>query len=273
MVNMGNVWDRAAEFLSEHAGVLAPIVLAALLVPHSVSALVGSAGPAIPPVVALVLSLVCALAALWGQLAVTALALDPGGGRPRAVSAATGNMGRAIAAMLILLAVLIVLALPVVGMAIANGVDLSALSSGGMARANLTGGAATFAKIYTIALVVVVIFIGIRLALLYPVIVAEGGVIAAIRRAWALSRGMVWKMIGVWLLFGIVYFVAAAAVTSGIGTVIGLLTDMTTPFSAGRVIVAILSGIVSTGFTLIVAAFSAKLYRAAMPAREGVAAA
>ena len=72
---------------------------------------------------------------------------------------------------------------------------------------------------------IVVVFIGIRLALLYPVIVAEGGVVAAIRRSWAVSRGIVWKMIGVWLLFGIVYFVALAAVTSGIGTVLGFVTD------------------------------------------------
>lgn len=269
MVNMGNVWDRTTEFLSDNAGALMPIVLLALLVPHSVSALVGSAGPAIPMIVAQAISLLCALIALWAQLAVVALALDPDGGRARAVSAATVNMGRAIAAMLLLLVALIVLALPILGLMIAKGVDLAALSSGGMARANLTGGAATFATIYMIALVIVVIFIGIRLALLYPVIVAEGGVVAAIRRSWAVSRGIVWKMIGVWLLFGIVYFVALAAVTSGIGTVIGFVTDMREPFSVGRIVIAILSGIVSTGFTVIVAAFSAKLYRAAIAAREG----
>ena len=54
---------------------------------------------------------------------------------------------------------------------------------------------------------------------------------------------------------------------------IGLLADTRNAFSFGRIVVAILSGLVTTAFTLIVAAFSAKLYRAAIIAREGVAAA
>jgi len=271
MVNMGNVWDRTAEFLSDNSRALLPIVLVAMLVPNAVNALVGSAGPAINATVGQVIALVCALVALWGQLAVIALALDPDGGRPRAISTATRSFGPAVVAMLILLVIVVVLALPVVGVLIANGVDLSALGAGVSARANLTSAAAVFVPLYSLVLGAVILFVAIRLALLNPVIVAEGGVVPAIRRAWALSRGIVWKMIGVWLLFVIVYFVAAVAITSGIGTVIGLLIDMSSAFSVGRIVVAILSGVVTTMFTLIVAAFSAKLYRAAIAAREGVA--
>jgi hypothetical protein len=273
MVDMGNVWDRTTEFLSDNVGALVPIALGAMLLPNTVNALVGGAGPTISSTVVQVIALVCALIALWGQLAVIALALDPDGGAPRAMSAATRSFGRAIGAMLILFVILALIAAPVISVLLANGLDLSALGAGGMARLHLSGGAATFVSLYSIVLTIVVLFVAVRLALLYPVIVAEGGLVAAIRRAWALSRGMVWKMIGVWLLFVIVYLVAAAAITSGIGTVIGLLTDTRNAFSAGRIVVAILSGAVTTAFTLIVAAFSAKLYRAATFARADVAAA
>jgi hypothetical protein len=273
MVNMGNVWDRTTEFLTDNMRALMPIVLAAILAPSIVNSLVGGAGPAMNAVVVQAITLACVLTTLWAQLAVIALALDPDGGRSRATSTATGKFGAGVAAMLILLVILAILAAPVVGVMMANGVDFSALGAGGMARANLKGGAATFVSLYSIVLGLLVLFVMVRLALLYPVIVAEGGIVSAIRRAWALSRGMVWKMIGVWLLFGIVYFVGLAAVTSGIGVVIGLFADMQNPFSVGRILVAILGGAVTTVFTLIVAAFSAQLYRAATSAREGVAAA
>lgn len=272
MVDMSNVWDRTSEFLGDNANALLPIVLIALLVPHSVSALVSGAAPPMNATLVTAIALICALVTLWGQLAVVALALDTDGGRSGAVGTATRSFGRTVAVMLILLAAVAIAAAPIIGVMAANGVDFSKLGSGNAALANLSAGTALFASLYGIAALIVILVVGVRLALVYPVIVAEGGVVAAIRRSWALSRGIVWKMIGVWLLFVIVYLVAAAAITSGIGTVIGLFANMQDPFSIGRIVVAILSGVVSTLFTLIVAAFSAKLYRAATAAREGVAA-
>ncbi|MDB5677913.1 hypothetical protein [Sphingomonas bacterium] len=273
MVNMGNVWDRTTEFLSDNARALLPIAVFAMLIPHAINALVGRAGDAISPVVGSPIGLACVLVALWGQIAVVALALDPDGGRSRAVAAATGKFGRALAAMLIVFVVLAVLALPILGVFAASGVDLSALRGGGLARADLSGAAAAFVAIYTIALFVLAVVATIRLVLLYPVIVAEGGVIGAIQRSAALSGGLFWKILGVWLLFVIVYLVAAAAVTSGIGVIVGLLAPLSSPFGAGSIVVAILSGMVSTAFTLIVAAFSAKLYLAVTASRASVAAA
>ena len=100
-----------------------------------------------------VIALVCALIAMWGQLAVIALALDPDGGRSRAMAAATGSFGRAVGGDADRVRrSSAVLALPVIGVLVANGVDLSALRSGGMARANLSGGAAAFVSIYSIVL-------------------------------------------------------------------------------------------------------------------------
>ena len=269
---MGNVWDRTAEFLSANMRVLLPIALLALLLPNAVNALVGGAAATINPVIVQSYVLVCALIALWGQLAVAALALYTDGGRSRAMVEATGNLGRTVVAFLIMFAIIAILALPIVGAFVARGIDLTALRAG-TAQADMSRGTALFVSIYGLVLFVVIIVIAIRLGMLVPVIVAEGGVIAAIKRAWALSRGIAWKMIGVWLLFTIVYLVADAAVTSGIGTVLGLFIDMKPPFSVGRIIVAILSGLMTAAYYLIVAAFSAKLYQAVIAARGGVPAA
>ncbi|QDZ06481.1 hypothetical protein FPZ24_02490 [Sphingomonas panacisoli] len=273
MVNMGNVWDRTTEFLSENMRALLPVILLAFLIPHTVNTLIKGAAPAVPSALAQGIALICGLIAIWGQLVVIALAFAPDGGRSRAISTATGSLGRAVGAMLILLAATAVLAVPVIATLVANGVDLSTFGSGGMAQANLSGAASVFVSLYSLVLGIVVLVVAVKLALLYPVVVAEGGVAAAIKRAWALSRGIVWKMIGVWLLFVIVYFVALAAITSGIGTVIGLFADMQNPFSVGRIVVAILGGAVTAAFTLIVAAFSAQLYRAVTGRQQGVPAA
>ena len=270
---MGNVWDRTAEFLIANARVLLPIALITMLLPNVINVLIGGATATLSLAIVQGYALVCALIALWGQLAVAALALDPDGGRSSAMATATSRFIRAVGAMLIVLAVFVLLALPVIGILAANGVDVAALRSNGMAHVALSRGTTTFLSIYALVVGVVAVVVSIRLALLYPVIVAEGGVLAAIKRAWALSRGMVWKMIGVWLLFGIVYLVANAAITSAVGAVLGFFIDMASPFSVGRIFVAILSGLVTTAFTLVVAAFSAKLYQAAIVARRDAAAA
>jgi hypothetical protein len=275
MVNMGNVWDRTAEFLNDDARALMPIALLTLLIPHSVRALIsGAAEGEISPLAAGVIGLICVLIALWGQLAVVALALDPDGGRQRAAAAASRGYGRALGAMVLVFAVLLVLALPIGGVLAANGVDLAAIrAGGGMAQANLSGGAAAFVSIYAVILSVLVFVAAIRLALLYPVVIAQGGTIAAIRRSVALTHGIVWKMIGVWLLFAIVYIVAWLAVRSGIGTIVGLLGSSTSPFSFGRIVVAVMGGLVSMALALVVAAFSAKLYLAVTAPRASAAAA
>ena len=52
---------------------------------------------------------------------------------------------------------------------------------------------------------------------------------------------------------------------------VGLLSSNASPFAIGKILVAILSGLVTTIYAVIVAAFSAKLYRAVVAAREGMA--
>ncbi|HEX4692972.1 hypothetical protein [Sphingomonas sp.] len=274
MVNMGNVWDRTTEFLSDNAAALWPIAALAVFVPQSVAALIGgAANGGIAPIVVAATALVCALVSIWGQLAITALAIDPEAGRDRAIAAASANYLRAILAMLVLLVGLALLSLPIGATLAASGIDIGALRRGDQAAlSSLSGGAAAFVAIYAIALAVVALIVTVRVTLLlYPVVVAEKLGVGALRRAFMLSNGMAWKMFGVWLLFVIVYLVASAAVKSAIGGVLGLFLGNTQPFGLVAIVVALLSGLVTMAYVLVTASFFAKLYRAATKARDGAA--
>lgn len=262
MVNMGNVWDRTTEFLSDNARALLPIASVAVLVPETVAALVRGAGPTVNPAVAFTVAIVCLLISFWGQLAIVALALNPGGGRAGAIAKATSRYPHAIGATALVLVVLLALMLPVAAVVGASGIDMTApTGSASSASANLSGGARTFVTIYFIFWVIVSYVVWARMWLLNPTVIAEGGVVGAIRRAFARGRGIAWRLIGVSLLFVVVAVIAWLAVTMAIGVIVGLFSHDPAPFGIGRIIVSLAGGCVATAFYAIVAAFSANLYR------------
>jgi hypothetical protein len=118
---------------------------------------------------------------------------------------------------------------------------------------------------------ILAIFVSVRFStLLVSVIAAEGGVVGALRRSFALSRGIAWKLLGVVLLFGLVVGVASIAVTSVFGTLFRFLDPSAGPFAIGSIIVAILGGLVTTAYYVIQSSFMAKVYLAATSAREDV---
>lgn len=270
MVNMGNVWDRTTEFLNDNFGAILPIAALAILVPQAIALLIKPDNPADSTMPLQAIGLALTIPSLWGQLAIVALALDPDAGRSRAISAGTRALLPSIVVMLVLFAVVIVAALPIMVAMIAGGVDLEAMMKGG-AQTGLTGGTRTFVVLYGVVLAVALFVLSVRLAMLYPVIVAEKAMLGSIRRSFALGRGITWKMIGVWLVFFLVYGVAYLALTSVVGALFGLIAPDPGQFSVGRIVVAILGALATTAFTLLIAAFSAKLYLAAVAAREGSA--
>jgi hypothetical protein len=273
MVNMGNVWDRTTEFLSDNAGAILPIAALAILVPQAITTLIKQPGGPINPALATCLAIVLMVPTFWGQLAITALALDPDAGRGGAQSVATRRLPQAIAATLILFVGLAVLAAPIPVALVASGVDLQALMAGDPAAgAAITPGIAGFVGLYGLAVALIAIVVSIRLSiLLFAVIAAEGGIIAALRRSFAMTRGIVWKMIGVYLLFSVVFGAGYLAVTSVFGVLFKLVAPGAGPLGIGAIVVAIVGGLLTACYYALVAGFSAKLYLAAVAAREGSA--
>lgn len=262
MVDMGNIWDRTTAFIGQHASIVVPIALLALLLPTAASNVVWSAAQqcdgTVSPLAAAIVSVVLVLPTLWAQLALTALVLNPAGGGGGARGAATAAFGRAIVVMLAVFAAFAVASAPLIWMMHAGGITV--VHTGCDAGPETAGHGGWSTTIYGIVLAIVVALVSVRLTMLYPVVVAEQRGIAAIGRAFRLSRGIVWRLIGVWLVFVLVYAIASLAVSTAFGAVLRLLAPDAGPFAATSILLVVLVACVRTAFTVIVATFAASLY-------------
>jgi len=272
MVKMGYVWDRTIEFLGDNIAVLLPIVLLAIFVPTSISNSLQGLQPTAAAGVKLglgILSLGFAILSLWAQLAIAALAIDPAIGA-RASRIATARLLPAIGVYLLLLIGLLVLSLPLVALAIAGGVDVTMMRAAG-AMPSFPAGVGFAIAGYGLAYLIALLFIGARLTPLTSVVVAERRGVGAIRRAFALSRGLTWKLVGVIILYVVVMLVATLAAQTVFGSVLRLVAGGDGPVTVASVLTAVVVAAVSTAFTVLAAVFCAKLYVAIIRARDATA--
>lgn len=272
MVKMGNVWDRTAEFLGDTLPAVLSIALAAILVPMALSSIVEPLGRPGEPArfVIQLLAIGFSILSLWGQLAVVALALDPAAGRRAALRMATRRLLPAIAVALVLLAGLLVLALPILIALGASGYDIESAMSGG--NPEIPPGAATFILFYALAMAAVIAWLTARLILVNSVVVAERRALGALARSFRLTRGLALRIFGVVVLFGIVATIAVLAAQTVFGSILQLLLGGEGAITPASVLTAILVAVVTTGFTVVAAAFTAKLYLATHAAREAIVA-
>ncbi|WP_052507689.1 glycerophosphoryl diester phosphodiesterase membrane domain-containing protein [Sphingomonas hengshuiensis] len=260
---MGTVWDRTAEFLSDNIGMVLPVALLAFFVPASIegnfeAAMAG--GSIALTAVLRGLQLAFAVLSLWGTLTLTAMALDLSG------ETTAGRIGAqrlvpAIVVSLVLLAAAVVLALPVLGILVAGGVDLTAMASGAIPEVD--GQTAGIASLYLLVLFVAMLWIGARLIVTTPAIVRENRWLSAIRQSWRLTRGSTLRIVGVILLYALVSWVAQLAANTVFGSIFALVAggDGQGVTLAG-VLTSIVTAAVQTAFMVILPAFEAKLYLA-----------
>lgn len=266
MASMGIVWDRTTLFLAERSAAIAPIALAAFFVPVSVSGNFESVRSSLGPSGAMALGLagiVLAIVQIWGSLAVTALALEPA---PAAGPAEAGRVGlrRLVPTLLVSLLLFLIaglLALPIFVALALGGVDMMALSTGAFVPADIDPRAAGFSALYGLVLLLVLLFVGARLALTTPVIVQERRSLASIGRSWSMTRGITWRLVGVILLYAIVSWVAQLAALTVFGSVFRLLIGGADEgLTLAGVLTSIVVAAVQTVFLVIAPVFLAKLY-------------
>ncbi|WP_326525902.1 hypothetical protein [Sphingomonas sp.] len=270
MVKMGDVWDRTVEFLGDNLTLLLPIVLLALFVPTSIAdslAEVSASGGFGLKLGFAILSLAFAILSLWVQLAIVALAIDPAIGR-RMTTVATQRLLPAVGVFLMVLVGAILLSLPIVVIAGLSGADFAAMQDGRGAQANLGGGYALALLLAGIVIVAVALFLAARLLPLSGVIVAERRGTGAIARAFALSRGIGWRLVGVVILYTVVALVAILAAQTVFGSILRLVAGGEGPISIAAIITAIVVAGVKTIFTVLAAAFCGKLYTAIVAGRD-----
>lgn len=269
MVKMTSVWDRTSDFLSESSGTVFAIAAGMIFLPLLVSgSLEGVAQPdsmeaALVGLVAFALTIV----SVWGGFAITALALRSSGAGP-----AIGQSGRRLPILLglsiLMLLALVVLLIPFAVIIAASGVDMAAMTVPGASMPDIGAGTVIGLLGYGLLLTVLLVWVAARLAVLTPVILAERRGFGAFSRAWSLTRGHTWRIVGVLVLYGIVALVATMAVGAAAGAVGMILAGGQSGFGVGTVIIAGGTAIVSTLLSVIQSAFIGKLYLMLAPQAE-----
>lgn len=262
MAKMGTVWDRTAEFLSDNLGAILPVALLAFFVPASIQGSFQSVKTGASPGFVLAIYLVqfaFSILSLWGSLTIAAMALDINEGRsPGAVGRA--RLPRALIVSIALFIGMLLLIAPIPLILQANGYDMMAIARGENVPSNAMLGGIT---LYLLFLVAVLVWLGARLFVITPVIVREKRMFSALRQSWKLTRGMTWRIVGVMLLFGMVCLVSMLAANMVFGSIFTLVVGGPADgLSLAGILTSILVAAVQTGFTVLVPAFTAKLYLA-----------
>lgn len=263
MVKMGTVWDRTAEFLSDNIGAVLPIALLAFFVPASIEgnfqSAMRDAGPGLVVTLRL-LQLAFGILSLWGSLTITAMALEMADGRA-AGTIARNRLLPALAVSVAMIAAIVALALPIPFALMANGYDMAAMARG--QQVEMSGAMAGGIALYGLFLLALLLWLSARLIVTSPVIVREKRMFSALRQSWKLTRGIAPRIIGVTLLFVIVAWVSMLAASTVFGSIFVLVAGGGGDgVSLSGVLTAIVVAAVQTGFTVLVPAFTAKLYLA-----------
>ncbi|HET9509657.1 MAG TPA: hypothetical protein VFO80_00770 [Sphingomonas sp.] len=263
MVKMGYVWDRTVETLGDRLGVILPIAIFGIFLPSAgltvAEGLRESAAPLLKIGLSLV-SLVASLLSLWSQLAIIAAAIDPRRGPADATGTASRRLFPAIGVFLLLGIAASVLLIPAFVLLTLGGLDSTALATGQVEMSRLAPGFVGFAVLYALIAMIVILFVGARLAPVTSVVVEERRGAGAIAHAFRLTRGLTWRLVGVLLLYAIVTMVSVLAVQTVLGTILRLFDSGTGPITMTGVVTAIAAAAVSAVFTVLASVFCARLY-------------
>jgi hypothetical protein len=265
MVKMATVWDRTAEFLSDNIAAILPIALLTFFVPASIEgnfeAAMAGAGPGLRTALH-VLQVVFALVALWGSLAITAMALDIASQRS-AANIATRRFLPALIVSLVMIAGACVLVLPIPGVLAFSGYDMTALANGGRGSVEISRQVGGFIALYGLVLLVLFLWLVARLIVATPAVVRENRMLSALGQSWSLTRGAALRIVGVILLFAIVAWVAGLAAKTVFGSIFALVAGNDGEgLTLATVMTSIVVAAVQSAFTVIPPVFTAKLYLA-----------
>jgi hypothetical protein len=262
---IGKAWEEAVAFVAREASLLFPVVLLFVALPGLILQEMtppelqawfanpkSDAIPAMPPGFGLAMLLTIVL--IWfGSLTLFALALRPG--------ISVGEALRlSFARMPVLLGTALLVVLLIGGVIVAAVLILVILSLLSKALAAIIGLLLGFGA------ACLVFYAGIRLVLLNPVVIdSEAGVRESLRRAWALTRGHMLRLLGFLLVVMLLSTIAASAAQLVIGLIGGLVAGPEGARLAGSVAGAAVSSVVQVYMLVMLA----RLYRQA-EAHEGV---
>jgi hypothetical protein len=272
MVQMSTVWDRTTAFASAAIASIMPIALVLLFVPVSIQLAVAPLLLKQTLAVRLVVMILFWAVELLGTLSVMVLALGATLHPGEAVRAALARLGPAFAIFILFFVGIIILCIPFGVVVAASGMDIAQLQAGNPVGAgSLSTGGAWFLALYLLALLVFGFWITARLLVVEPVILAERRGLGAISRAFAMTRGLALRLVGVLILYAIVATIAVLAAKMVFGSIFALIAPNDGDIGLATVLTSIVVAAVSTAFKVVAAIFVAKLYQAIGEAHERAA--
>ncbi|MCK9795046.1 glycerophosphoryl diester phosphodiesterase membrane domain-containing protein [Isoptericola sp. 4D.3] len=137
------------------------------------------------------------------------------------------------------------------------------------------GAALALGVVLSVAFVVLVVWLGVRIGLVAPALALEGrGLGGTVARTWRLTRGSFWRLFGIYLLAMIIVSIASYIITIPISLVAGIIgggSGSLEAFSTTTIVASVLSSVISAAITTIfMASVVALLYIDVRMRREGL---
>ena len=252
-VSIGTAWSEAAAFVRREKTLLAPLVLALMVVPATVAQLIQPSNPFAGPggfEPWMGVALAALLVGLVGQMAVSRLAMGGKDSLGGTITLALTRLPATIGAFFLFFLCLSLSLVPAI-------VVLT-----------LLGGAATTVALANL-LTLLVLFGATPRILLAPAIAMDArlGPWGLVKATWRATHGQYWRLIGFFLLFLAASLIFALAASSVVGSIAALALGPPEPMSVSRLSIALVGGLVQGAVATIYAAMIGRIV-AQLPERS-----
>ena len=229
-VSIGTAWTEAAAFMRHERRLIAPLVLALIVVPGTISALITPTFPigTFPqPGGWMAVVAVCVLISLVAQLAIMRLAMGWDGSVGQALGLAVRRIGPVMVALLLFALLYSLAAIPF-------------LLIGGLAGGGGERGATLLASLVVAAALATIP----RIVPLTALAMEEAtGPWRLLRRSFALTRGRYWPLLGFFIIYLFIGRLLGTVVTVTFGSAAALFVGPPDPMTVSRLMIALPLGI------------------------------
>lgn len=258
-ISLGAAAEQTRGFMRRESGLVLPVAFATFGLALAIVALVTpepTAGGRVEPGPWSLALFPIMFLVLIGQLSISYLVLRPGASVRDSLGFAMIRLPTAIAALLLLLVVLV-------------GLGLVLIAATGILAVALGASAEGAAAAGVLAVMLVMLVIGARLLMAWPLIAdRRSGAVAALKQAFAISKGNVWKFLALTLAFALVYVVLTGAVQLGLGSVLLILGRVIGAEGGAAFLTAILVALLGAAIQAAWAVLLANVYRQLAPAGD-----
>lgn len=258
-LSIGKAWDEARGIIGRDGKLLAIVAAALLVLPTTLMTMItppqGMGQQPEPTTGAQLLNIVMALVMQVGTLAVTAVALRPGTTVGEAIATGAKKLLPAVGAALLFIVPMIVLLALLLGAVV--GVTLDADLQTRLTPQQLGGTGVLILLLW----ICVLLFFAVRFLPASPVTVAESNnPVTILKRAWSLTSGHFWKLLGFIVLLGLAALLALAAAGVVFGMIVLLLFGQPEAMSLSALFLGLLTGAVQAAVVVVFAVMIARIY-------------